>query len=113
MPGMAGAGRWPSPPKSRTPSLQELPTLSRTSTMEAIPVPAEAEQDKNELRGKSTHLSAAEEDLTGLSPKAIRLVKPLLSAATDGWEMDTLSLAELTGNKPLSTLALHLFQHHG
>merc|ERR1719487_1993199 len=27
--------------------------------------------------------------------------------------MDTLSLAELTDNKPLSVLAMHLFEHHG
>merc|ERR1712232_289423 len=48
----------------------------------------------------------------GLSPKKAKLVKPLLTAAAANWEMDTLSLAELTDNKPLSTLGNHLFRHH-
>lgn len=43
----------------------------------------------------------------------MNIVKPLLSDAAVSWEMDTLSLAEISGNKPLSTLAMHLFEHQG
>lgn len=71
-------------------------------------------QDEKTFEGK--HLSGEKqstEELVGLAPKMARLVKPLLLAATDNWEMDTLSLAELTDDKPLSTLAVHLFQNHG
>jgi cAMP-specific phosphodiesterase 4/calcium/calmodulin-dependent 3',5'-cyclic nucleotide phosphodiesterase len=49
----------------------------------------------------------------GLSAKQRALIKPVLVAATQNFEMDTLSLAELTGSKPLSVLAIHLFEHHG
>jgi len=48
-----------------------------------------------------------------LSAVQMSTVKPLLRAAWESWETDTLTLAELTGNKPLSTLALYLFEEHG
>jgi len=128
MPGVSGAGRWPSPPKCRTPSLTEIPSMSRISTLERIPSMsriATLEQipslmDLPEVEDiihhpiKPMHPPLAfEEDVVGLPPKIARLVKPMLATAADSWEMDTLSLAELTDNKPLSTLGLHLFQHHG
>jgi len=128
MPGVSGAGRWPSPPKCRTPSLTEIPSMSRISTLERIPSMsriATLEQipslmDLPEVEDiihhpiKPMHPPLAfEEDVVGLPPKIARLVKPMLATAADSWEMDTLSLAELTDNKPLSTLGLHLFHHHG
>jgi len=51
--------------------------------------------------------------MIGLSVAELSICKPMLNQAWTGWEMDTLTLAELTGNKPLSVLAMHLFERHG
>lgn len=40
-------------------------------------------------------------------------VGELLSAAFEGWQTDTLALAELTGERPLTVLGLHLFDRLG
>jgi hypothetical protein len=48
-----------------------------------------------------------------LGPVQLATVRPLLSAAFEGWEIDTLSLAELTSNRPLSVLAAYLFERLG
>jgi hypothetical protein len=65
-------------------------------------------------KGQSKSTAAAQKDeQLGLSAKQRALIKPVLVAAAQNFEMDTLSLAELTGNKPLSVLAMHLFEHHG
>jgi len=40
-------------------------------------------------------------------------MRPLLKAAWGSWEMDTLTLSELSNNAPLSTLALYLIEQHG
>jgi cAMP-specific phosphodiesterase 4/calcium/calmodulin-dependent 3',5'-cyclic nucleotide phosphodiesterase len=48
-----------------------------------------------------------------LDTKELCLLKPILTAASSDWEIDVLSLAELTNNRPLSTLSMHLFEHHG
>lgn len=37
----------------------------------------------------------------------------MLDEAFDAWELDTLALAEVTGNRPLSTLATYLFKRLG
>jgi cAMP-specific phosphodiesterase 4/calcium/calmodulin-dependent 3',5'-cyclic nucleotide phosphodiesterase len=111
MPGVSGAGRWPSPPKARTPSLGELPPLSRSSTMEFIPETMSRTSTMQEVPARCKPITCSDEE-EGLSPKKAKLVKPLLTAAAEDWEMDTLSLAELTNNKPLSTLGKHLFGHH-
>jgi hypothetical protein len=37
----------------------------------------------------------------------------ILTDAVTGWNFDALALAQATGNKPLSTLSLHLFETHG
>jgi len=116
MPGVSGAGRWPSPPKCRTPSLTEIPSMSRISTLEQVPslmdLPEIEDIIEKPMKPMHPPLSI-DEDVVGLPAKMARLVKPMLATAADSWEMDTLSLAELTDNKPLSTLGLHLFQHHG
>jgi len=130
MPGVSGKGRWPSPPRCKsTPSLQEVPAaVSRSSTLEDIskhmPPTLEPcyssvafmEEEKLVKEGPcatSVPCAGSTEDKGDvLSAKQLRMLKPLLSAAADNWEMDVLSLAELSENKPLSTLGLHLFQHH-
>mmetsp|Transcript_131627 Transcript_131627/g.281451 ORF Transcript_131627/g.281451 Transcript_131627/m.281451 type:complete len:850 (+) Transcript_131627:75-2624(+) len=48
-----------------------------------------------------------------MSAAQLSTVKPFLKAAWACWETDTLALAELTDNKPLSTLTLYLFEQHG
>merc|ERR1711988_1308171 len=53
------------------------------------------------------------EATVGLDARTMALVRPILAAAAQNWEMDTLSLAELTKNKPLSFLGTYLFEHHG
>jgi cAMP-specific phosphodiesterase 4/calcium/calmodulin-dependent 3',5'-cyclic nucleotide phosphodiesterase len=114
MPGVSGAGRWPSPPKSRTPTLERLPSLSRASTLETILDKQQEEEEKKHVRReKAASPACVLEEVVALSPKKQRLVKPLLAAAAKDWEIDTLSLAELSEDKPLSTLGMHLFQHHG
>eukprot|EP00931_Biecheleriopsis_adriatica_P082119 TRINITY_DN5550_c0_g1_i1.p1 TRINITY_DN5550_c0_g1~~TRINITY_DN5550_c0_g1_i1.p1 ORF type:complete len:832 (+),score=166.51 TRINITY_DN5550_c0_g1_i1:338-2497(+) len=40
-------------------------------------------------------------------------VKPLLEAAFESWEIDTLALDELTGGRVLSTLTFYLLEKHG
>jgi len=40
-------------------------------------------------------------------------VAQLLSEASEGWHFDVQRLNELSGDKPLSTLSVHLFEHHG
>lgn len=40
-------------------------------------------------------------------------IASILDAAWGSWQLDTLQLAELTGNRPLSTLALYFFDRHG
>jgi len=134
MPGVSGAGRWPSPPKCRSPSLTELrlrrPSqasitselpLSRASTLEAIPSmptksisrrPSLDDKNISNIHAAATPGAVAIEEDGGLSPKSIKMVEPLLTAAAESWEMDTLSLAELTDNRPLSTLGMHLLKHH-
>jgi hypothetical protein len=57
--------------------------------------------------------AAQKEEQVCLSAKQRALIKPILVAAVQNFEIDTLSLAELTSNKPLSVLAMHLFEHHG
>lgn len=46
----------------------------------------------------------------GLSINQQATVRPLLRKAFASWEADTLSIAELTDNKPLSVLALFFFE---
>merc|ERR1719326_2297772 len=91
------------PPLSRTSTLEGMPAISRVSTMAEVP----------ELKSMSCTDQEAAEETCALSPKKASAVKPLLSAAAASWEMDTLSLAELTDNMPLSTLGMHLFNYHG
>merc|ERR1712107_828164 len=40
-------------------------------------------------------------------------VEKMLEDALHSWEFDALALADLTDNKPLSTLAVHLFEQLG
>lgn len=51
--------------------------------------------------------------LIGLSVAEHSICKPILEQAWNCWETDTLTLAELTNNKPLSVLAMDLFNRHG
>jgi len=55
----------------------------------------------------------ASEEAPELSLAARCALVPLLKAAWCSWEMDTLTLAELSSNTPLSTLALYLIEKHG
>jgi len=48
-----------------------------------------------------------------LSTAQFSTVKPLLMAAWQGWEIDVLTMSELTNNQPLSTLAFYLIEKHG
>jgi hypothetical protein len=64
------------------------------------------------IRGRKSSKGSCAEDARS-SPMPLANVKPLLAAAYNSWEMDTLSLAELTGNKPLSVLATYLFEELG
>lgn len=133
MPGVRGAGRWPSPSRvirfgqhtytSEAPrrssshsrnsshcvdketSLSCSPTADTTQN---VPMKEEEEPPFARLFG-----ATSKEEEAGLSAKQLQLLGPLLVAAADGWEADTLSLAELSNNKPLSTLGMHLFEHHG
>jgi len=45
--------------------------------------------------------------------KAMMAVKPLLAAAVQNWEMDTLALSDLTGSRPLQVLAEYIFIDQG
>jgi len=51
----------------------------------------------------------------GSAMKAVKLrtLQPLLQAAAEEWQTDTLTLAELSGNKPLSVLACYLLRASG
>eukprot|EP00930_Biecheleria_cincta_P026626 TRINITY_DN18743_c0_g1_i1.p1 TRINITY_DN18743_c0_g1~~TRINITY_DN18743_c0_g1_i1.p1 ORF type:complete len:416 (-),score=82.78 TRINITY_DN18743_c0_g1_i1:125-1372(-) len=51
--------------------------------------------------------------LSGVCPVYSRDVEELLIAAFDAWELDTLALAEATGNRPLSSLGMFLFSKLG
>lgn len=50
---------------------------------------------------------------TSMSPVMRLALTPLLEEAWSGWETNTLTFAELCHNRPLRTLALHLFDKHG
>merc|ERR1719440_896112 len=71
-----------------------------------------------EAVGKTEELVAAScstavaEKKVAVDARAMALVKPILAAAAQNWEMDTLSLAELTQNQPLSYLGMYLFEFH-
>jgi len=109
--GVSGAGHCPS---SRPPSTEEG---VRAEDDRASPSPMNELAVTPETCAKEGHCSGTicSHTITkdkGLSTKQLSSVKPLLAAATIDWEIDVLSLAELTDNRPLSTLALHLFEHH-
>mmetsp|Transcript_143224 Transcript_143224/g.249799 ORF Transcript_143224/g.249799 Transcript_143224/m.249799 type:complete len:907 (+) Transcript_143224:59-2779(+) len=119
MPGVSGAGRWPSPLRQHSlrsiPSLGELSVSRGPSAMgdhSTSPSPrcrVKVPEDTKEEPSPPKEL----ERIEPLSPKQVSMVKPLLLAAATSWEMDVLSLAELTSNRPLSTLGMHLLEHHG
>eukprot|EP00927_Polykrikos_kofoidii_P049553 TRINITY_DN43600_c0_g1_i1.p1 TRINITY_DN43600_c0_g1~~TRINITY_DN43600_c0_g1_i1.p1 ORF type:complete len:899 (-),score=151.23 TRINITY_DN43600_c0_g1_i1:65-2761(-) len=48
-----------------------------------------------------------------LSPARFAAVRPLLVLALNGWDLDALTLAELTDNRPLSVLCTFLFEELG
>jgi len=47
------------------------------------------------------------------SPFASEATREMLDAAFHGWELDTITLADLSDNKPLSTLSVYLFERLG
>lgn len=107
MPGFGAEGRWPSTPASKSPtsSLASVPDVTCSYVVSSVP-------SLDTIKFTAENKPPAEEVHTTLCPKKLCMVKPLLSAAVTDWQIDTLSLADLTGNRPLSTLAMHLFEHH-
>eukprot|EP00933_Yihiella_yeosuensis_P050357 TRINITY_DN48163_c0_g1_i1.p1 TRINITY_DN48163_c0_g1~~TRINITY_DN48163_c0_g1_i1.p1 ORF type:complete len:860 (-),score=158.36 TRINITY_DN48163_c0_g1_i1:388-2967(-) len=51
-------------------------------------------------------------DTLGAEADPVAVTK-VLNAAVEGWQLNTLQLADLTGNKPLSTLGVYLFDRLG
>jgi hypothetical protein len=84
-----GASRWLS--RSSVLAMRDSPLPATSSTLAPTPDAGASEA--------SVGAHAGVDHATRI------LIKPLLAAAFSNWEMDTLSLAELTGNKPLSVLA--------
>jgi cAMP-specific phosphodiesterase 4/calcium/calmodulin-dependent 3',5'-cyclic nucleotide phosphodiesterase len=109
MPGVSGAGHWPMSRSSTKEDHQLNACRCPSPTMEPT-----VGQESGAIDDKCDGASCAQivETEEGLSTKQFSIVKPLLAAATLDWEIDVLSLAELTDNRPLSTLAMHLFEHH-
>jgi len=115
--GVRGSGRWPSPTKQ----LDEDEHISRErhDSQELYVSDPEGQAETNMSRQCSPQTQAkamlpedSPRKSCAPSSKVLRLVKPLLHAATQSWETDTLCLAELSDNRPLSILAMHLFEHH-
>eukprot|EP00933_Yihiella_yeosuensis_P082873 TRINITY_DN96884_c0_g1_i1.p1 TRINITY_DN96884_c0_g1~~TRINITY_DN96884_c0_g1_i1.p1 ORF type:complete len:881 (+),score=143.70 TRINITY_DN96884_c0_g1_i1:50-2692(+) len=48
-----------------------------------------------------------------LSAVQFSTIEPMLDSAYSSWETDTLTLAEMSGNKPLSVLAFYLLEKNG
>jgi hypothetical protein len=118
MHGVSGAGQWPRRASSsasvapdlsgsRDPSPVRDASLSPTAQITAG---TEIEVSTEICCGSSP--SPCPADVERLSVKQMVLLKPMLSAAAENWETDVLSLSELTRNKPLSTLAMYLFEHN-
>lgn len=122
MSGVSGAGRWPSPLR-KTKSLRSIPSegelsLSRcTSVMDDhSPSPRTRHSPRPQIQvtdtTKEVSSSQVMDTIAPLTAKQLSMVKPLLSVAAAHWEIDVLTLAELTDNRPLSTLGMHLLEHH-
>jgi len=70
--------------------------------------------DKSDL--ESRVLEAVDVVCEPLPFECVEAMKPaleILDAGFHSWQLDTLALADATGNKPLSTLAIYLFEHLG
>lgn len=117
MRGVSGAGRWPSPltRASRCSSKRSLEDAS--ASRDGSPVrsvsPVRSSDDFREETSKPDRCcSPAPVEAERLSAKQMSMVRPLLSAAYRTWETDVLTMAELTNNKPLSTLSMYLFEQN-
>jgi len=74
-----------------------------------------------DLKHQDTHsTTGTEASLPRITPRHVSpseasksVAEEVLSEAFDSWQMDTLALNELTGNRSLSTLSLYLFQRLG
>mmetsp|Transcript_18633 Transcript_18633/g.52034 ORF Transcript_18633/g.52034 Transcript_18633/m.52034 type:complete len:389 (-) Transcript_18633:206-1372(-) len=71
----------------------------------------EAQPDEAVSSQISTDTIAQESTLDGTIRQP--QVATILAAAWESWQVDTLELADLTGDRPLSTLAVYLFDRHG
>jgi len=95
-------------PKSRPP-LCKSQTFAMEGKADEIHASLEGHQEVHSKIRLDESASKTSRDEAGPSPIQLITVKPLLNAAAESWEMDTLSLSELTNNKPLSVLASCLF----
>lgn len=94
------------------PVLQASPSASCSSTtFEMLPPVKEGSSV-----GKGLERACEAEickEIAELNPAARCALTPLLDVAWDSWEADTLTLAELTLNRPLATLTEYLIRRHG
>jgi hypothetical protein len=87
---------------------------SRTKEMVAPGSPTSSMPQEQSGKEKNAITTETVSKLPPLLNKVpLATVRPLLESAFESWELDTLSLAELTNNKPLSILAGYLFERHG
>eukprot|EP00928_Gymnodinium_smaydae_P053459 TRINITY_DN3743_c0_g2_i3.p1 TRINITY_DN3743_c0_g2~~TRINITY_DN3743_c0_g2_i3.p1 ORF type:complete len:824 (-),score=123.27 TRINITY_DN3743_c0_g2_i3:127-2502(-) len=70
-------------------------------------------QDTNATKTGSSEEPMSSDACPALGSKLSAHTREILDAGFDAWDLDTLMLAEITDDKPLSTLAVHLFERLG
>jgi len=129
IPGVSGGGHWPcmSPRESRGSTasssdgngLVEDTFVEYSSECKGLVHDTERAEDRG-VSASSGDDEGAEDFGAVQTPKSEGMplhmelsLMHLLDAAVYNWELDVLALAELTGNRPLSTLAAYLFDKGG
>eukprot|EP00928_Gymnodinium_smaydae_P053458 TRINITY_DN3743_c0_g2_i2.p1 TRINITY_DN3743_c0_g2~~TRINITY_DN3743_c0_g2_i2.p1 ORF type:complete len:836 (-),score=124.46 TRINITY_DN3743_c0_g2_i2:131-2542(-) len=74
---------------------------------------AEVFQDTKVAKTEYSEESSSSDVLSQLESKLCGLTQEFLDAGFDSWDLDTLMLAKITDDRPLSTLAVHIFERRG